>query len=94
MINRKKTQRLYREEQLAVRPRRNRRRPIGARGPAPVLTLPNQRWSQDFVHDQLASGRRFRVLNIVDDVTRDGCGPAEHRGARSLPGNPRRGEEA
>ena len=45
MINRKKTQRLYREEGLAVRRRRNRRRAIGARAPAPVLALPNQRWS-------------------------------------------------
>src|SRR3546814_11197617 len=53
-----------------VRRRRNRRRAIGARAPAPVLALPNQRWSLDFVHDQMASGRRFRVLNIVDDVTR------------------------
>ena len=56
MINRKKTQRLYKEEGLAV---------------APVLALPNQRWSIDFVHDQMASGRRFRVLNVVDDVTRE-----------------------
>ena len=71
VINRKKTQRLYREEELTVRRRRNRRRAIGARAPAPVLALPNQRWSLDFVHDQLASGRRFRVLNIVDDVTRE-----------------------
>ncbi len=71
VINRKKTQRLYREEKLAVRCRRNRRRAIGARAPAPVLALPNQRWSLDFVHDQMASGRRFRVLNIVDDVTRE-----------------------
>ncbi|MHA6766383.1 IS3 family transposase [Sphingobium ummariense] len=71
VINRKKTQRLYREENLAVRRRRNRRRAIGARAPAPVLALPNQRWSLDFVHDQMASGRRFRVLNIVDDVTRE-----------------------
>ena len=70
-ITRKKTPRLYREEKLAVRRRRNRRRAIGARAPAPVLALPNQRWSLDFVHDQLASGRRFRVLNIVDDVTRE-----------------------
>jgi|TARA_R100000501_G_C2629466_1_gene124199 hypothetical protein len=31
--------------------------------------LPNQRWSLDFVHDQLVTGRRFRVLNIVEDVT-------------------------
>lgn len=71
VINRKKTQRIYREEKLAVRRRRNRRRAIGAQAPAPVLALPNQRWSLDFVHDQLASGRRFRVLNIVDDVTRE-----------------------
>lgn len=34
------------------------------------MALPNQRWSPDFVYDQLATGRRFRVLNIVDDVTR------------------------
>jgi transposase InsO family protein len=36
-----------------------------------VLALPNQRWSLDFVHDQMVSGRRFRVLNVVDDVTRE-----------------------
>ncbi|MBX7483321.1 IS3 family transposase [Qipengyuania qiaonensis] len=71
MINRKKTQRLYKEEGLAVRRRRNRRRAVGTRAPAPVLALPNQRWSLDFVHDQMASGRRFRVLNVVDDVTRE-----------------------
>lgn len=70
-INRKKTQRLYREEGLAVRRRKGRRRAVGARAPAPVLALPNQRWSLDFVHDQLVTGRRFRVLNIVDDVTRE-----------------------
>jgi putative transposase len=70
-INRKKTQRLYREEGLTVRRRRGRRRAVGARAPAPVLALPNQRWSLDFVHDQLATGRRFRVLNVVDDVTRE-----------------------
>ncbi|WP_156170644.1 IS3 family transposase [Croceicoccus naphthovorans] len=71
MINRKKTQRLYKEEGLAVRRRRSRRRAVGTRSPAPVLALPNQRWSLDFVHDQMASGRRFRVLNVVDDVTRE-----------------------
>ena len=61
MINRKKTQRLYQEEGLAVRRRRSRKRAVGTRAPAPVLALPNQRWSLDFVHDQMASGRRFRV---------------------------------
>ncbi|WP_242414678.1 IS3 family transposase [Sphingomonas panni] len=70
-INRKKTQRLYREEGLTVRRRKGRRRAVGARAPSPVLALPNQRWSLHFVHDQLVTGRRFRVLNIVDDVTRE-----------------------
>jgi transposase InsO family protein len=71
LVNRKKTQRLYTEEGLTVRKRRTRRRAVGARAAPPVLALPNQRWSLDFVHDQMASGRRFRVLNIVDDVTRE-----------------------
>ena len=45
MINRKKTQQLYREEGLAVRRRRSRKHALGTRAPAPVLALPNQRWS-------------------------------------------------
>jgi len=63
--------RLYREEGLAVRKRRARRKAIGARAPILVTARPNARWSLDFVHDQLDNGRRFRVLNIVDDVTRE-----------------------
>ncbi len=46
-INRKKTQRLYREEDLTVRRRNGRKRAVGARAPATVLALPNQRWSLD-----------------------------------------------
>jgi putative transposase len=71
MINRKKTQQLHVEEGLAVRRRRSRRRAVGARAPAPVMALANQRWSLDFVHDQMVCGRRFRALNVVDDVTRE-----------------------
>ena len=63
--------RLYREEGLAVRKRRARRKAIGSRAPILVAARPNARWSLDFVHDQLDGGRRFRVLNIVDDVTRE-----------------------
>jgi putative transposase len=63
--------RLYREEGLSVRKRRARRRAVGTRAPIPVEARPNARWSLDFVHDQFANGRRFRILNIVDDVTRD-----------------------
>jgi putative transposase len=63
--------RLYREEGLTVRKRRARRRAVGARAPILIEPRPNARWSLDFVHDQLACGRRFRILNIVDDVTRE-----------------------
>src|SRR5215204_1132934 len=63
--------RLYREEGLTVRKRKARRRAIGTRTPILVEARVNARWSLDFVHDQLAQGRRFRILNIVDDVTRE-----------------------
>jgi len=63
--------RLYREEGLTVRKRRARRRAVGMRTPILVEAKVNARWSLDFVHDQFALGRRFRILNIVDDVTRE-----------------------
>ena len=63
--------RLYREEGLTVRKRRARRRAVGSRAPILVESKPNARWSVDFVHDQLACGRRLRILNIVDDGTRE-----------------------
>jgi putative transposase len=46
-------------------------RATGNRAPAPVLALPNQRWSLDFVHDHFVTGWLFRVLNLVNDVTRE-----------------------
>lgn len=70
--------RLYREEGLTVRKRRCRRRAIGTRAPILVEANVNARWSLDFVHDQFAGGRRFRILNVVDDVIRHAdyhCGP-------------------
>jgi len=63
--------RLYREEGLIVRKRKARRKAIGTRTPILVEAKVNARWSLDFVHDQFAFGRRFRILNIVDDVTRE-----------------------
>ena len=54
-----------------MRKRRTRRKAIGTRAPILVEARPNARWSLDFVHDQLACGRRFRILNVVDDVTRE-----------------------
>ena len=54
-----------------MRRRRARRKAVGTRAPILVEARPNARWSLDFVHDQLACGRRFRILNVVDDVTRE-----------------------
>lgn len=71
VMNRKRTQRLYREEGLSVRRRRGRKRATGTRAPLIAVPLPNARWSIDFVHDQFANGRRFRILNVVDDVTKE-----------------------
>jgi transposase InsO family protein len=63
--------RLYREEGLTVRKRKVRRRAVGTRTPILIEAKVNARWSLDFVHDQFVLGRRFRILNIVDDVTRE-----------------------
>jgi transposase InsO family protein len=66
--------RLYREEGLLVRKRKARRKAIGTRAPILVEAKANARWSLDFVHDQFANGRRFRILNVVDDVTKECLG--------------------
>ena len=71
VINHKKLFRLYREEKLAVRRRGGRKRAIGTRAPMMVPRASNDRWSLDFVSDQLADGRRFRILTVVDDCTRE-----------------------
>lgn len=63
--SRNKVYRLYRAEGLAVRKRKGRRRAVGQRAPLLPALLANARWSLDFVHDQLACGRRFRILNSL-----------------------------
>jgi putative transposase len=70
-LNHKKLFRLYREERLTVRRRGGRKRALGTRAPITLPQEPNQRWSLDFVSDVLADGRRFRVLVVVDDFTRE-----------------------
>ncbi|WP_127924094.1 MULTISPECIES: IS3 family transposase [unclassified Pseudoalteromonas] len=73
VVNRKHTYRLYTEEALQVRTKK-RKKLTRPRQPIEVPTTPNQRWSMDFVSDQLSNGRRFRVLNIVDDFSREMVG--------------------
>jgi putative transposase len=71
--NRKRTYRLYTEEKLQVRTKK-RKKLVRPRIPMVVPTRCNERWSIDFVSDQLSNGRRFRVLNIVDDFSRECVG--------------------
>ena len=70
-LNHKKLFRLYREGRLSVRRRGGRKRALGTQAPAAVPQEPNQRWSLDFVSDTLDDGRRFRILVVVDDCTRE-----------------------
>ncbi|QCI79643.1 IS3 family transposase [Hankyongella ginsenosidimutans] len=69
--NHKKLLRIYREEGLRVRRRGGRKRALGTRRPMVLPDGPNQRWSLDFVSDSLICGRRFRILCVVDDYTRE-----------------------
>jgi putative transposase len=70
-VNKKRVQRLYREERLTVRRRGGRKRAIGTRRPMVTPVTADQRWSLDFVSDQLTDGRRLRILAVVDDCTRE-----------------------
>jgi putative transposase len=71
VVNHKRLFRIYREERLMVRKRGGRKRALGTRTPMPGVALPNDRWSLDFVSDQFVCGRRFRILGIYDDCTRE-----------------------
>ena len=70
-MNQKRFRRLYREEKLQVRKRGGRKRALGVRAPIELPGGPNERWSLDFVSDSFTDGRRFRILAIVDDFTRE-----------------------
>lgn len=91
--NHKKTHRIYCEEKLQVRKRKPKRITAVMRLPMTVPTKINMRWSMDFLHDQLSNGRRIRVLNVIDDYSRQclasivdtsissvrpGIGPTDH----------------
>jgi putative transposase len=67
-VNHKRLFRICREERLMVRKQGGRKRALGTMA---VPQMPDDRWSLDFVSDQLASGRRFRILAIFDDCTRE-----------------------
>lgn len=70
-VNHKRVERLYRAEDLAVRRRPRKRRAREDRGAAPMPSRPNERWGLDFMSDALATGRRIRLLCVLDLFTRE-----------------------
>lgn len=70
-MNHKRTERLYREEGLSLRLKKRKKRPSGVRVKLPEPEKLNQRWSMDFVQDSLSDGRKFRILTVVDDFSRE-----------------------
>ena len=70
VVNHKKVERLYREEGLTVR-RRHRKRVARPRIEMPTPRRADEQWSMDFMRDQLAGGRVFRLLTVVDHFTRE-----------------------
>jgi putative transposase len=69
-VNHKKVYRVYREAGLLIR-RRRRKRLLRTGFVRPVVTGANQEWALDFVHDAAESGRKFRVLSVIDVYTRE-----------------------
>jgi HTH-like domain len=88
-INQKKTRRIYRELGLQLRNKTPKRRvKAKLRDDRRKATRPNETWAMDFVHDQLATGTKLRVLTIVDTYSR--FSPAlEPRPIRLNPLDPR-----
>jgi putative transposase len=70
-MNHKKLRRLYAEEGLSVKRRRGRKRALGTRTPMLEPSGPSVRWSLDFVSDTFGDGRKFRILAVIDDFTRE-----------------------
>lgn len=70
-VNWKRLYRIYKEERLTVRKRGGRKRALGTRAPVAIPQDTNQRWSLDFVSDALVDGRRFRILCVIDDFSRE-----------------------
>jgi putative transposase len=71
VMNRKKLHRLYREGKVTMRRRGGHKRALGTRAPMLLPLTINQRWSLDFVSDMLSDGRRFRILCVLDDFSRE-----------------------
>jgi len=71
VVNHKRTERIYREEGLALRKKRRRKGAAMVRVTLPAPEKPNEKWSMDFITDSIVTGRRFRALAIIDQYSRE-----------------------
>ena len=69
--NHKRVKRVYDSMKLNLRRKHKRRIPHRLRGALCSPANANQTWSMDFMHDTLITGRKVRVLNIIDDYNRE-----------------------
>ena len=71
-VNKKRVHRIWKEEGLGLKSKRPKRRQYGPKGEVKKKAeCPNDVWSWDFMHDRTENGRRIKMLNIVDEFTRE-----------------------
>jgi putative transposase len=71
LVNHKKIERIYRDEGLSLQRRRRKKRAAVPRVALPRPTQPGRYYAMDFVHDRLATGRRFKCLTMTDPCSKE-----------------------
>ena len=71
LVNHKRIERIYREEGLSYRRKKSKKQRWGHSHPLCELTGPDQEWAMDFISGSTASGRKYRILNVLDQYTRE-----------------------
>ena len=71
LLNHKRTERIYRQENLALRKRKKKKFASVLRVPVPKPTYHNHIWSMDFIHDSIASGRMLKTMTLIDEYSRN-----------------------
>jgi len=71
VVNHKRTERIYREENLSIRRKKRKKTAAVLRIQIPDAVRPNQQWAMDFMSDALYNGRKIRLLTLIDEYTRE-----------------------
>ena len=71
VINHKRTERIYQEENLSIRRKKRKKTTSELRVQVPDAQRPNQHWAMDFMSDALFNGRKIRLLTLIDEYSRE-----------------------